>query len=59
MFGFHKIRGISQTAAQALALEGLCYTKEVGLTYELKIQQLLMDISRAVCIYISQPSEFN
>ena len=28
------------------------------LTYELAIRQLLMDNSRAVCIYISQPSEF-
>jgi hypothetical protein len=60
MFGFHKMRGISQIAAQALASEGIRYMEEVSLiTYELAIQQLLMDISRAVCIYISQPSEFN
>ena len=51
--------GISQIAAQALAWEGLRYMEVVSLTYELAIQQLLMDISRAVCIYISQPSEFN
>jgi hypothetical protein len=30
-----------------------------NLTYKLAIQQILMDISRAVCIYISQSSEFN